>query len=153
MLTWKLFKLGSIELSVLQFWPANIKCVSSVKTKIAGQNETKLIERDIELQVKELLNELRYKSLSVPEQFSEKEWSGEAARRLVKFERKITLAFQQHPLVVSHTNGRVWTIWNAVVYCSTLYTTIGKPCTTGQCFCLPIPNGRLRALVPYHIHW
>ncbi|ENN70387.1 hypothetical protein D910_08391, partial [Dendroctonus ponderosae] len=92
---------------------------------VEGQNETKLIERDIELQVKELLNELRYKSLSVPEQFSEKEWSGEAARRLVKFERKITLAFQQHPLVVSHTNGRVWTIWNAVVYCSTLYTTIG----------------------------
>ncbi|KAL1492080.1 hypothetical protein ABEB36_012575 [Hypothenemus hampei] len=92
---------------------------------VEGQNETKLIERDIELQVKELLDELRRKSLSVPEQFSEKEWSGEAARRLIQFEKKITLAFQQHPLVVSHTSGRVWTIWNAVVYCSTLYTTIG----------------------------
>lgn len=90
-----------------------------------GQNETKLIEKDIELQVKQLLNELRQKSLSVPDQFSEKEWSGEAARRLVKFEKIITKAFEQHPLVVSHTSGRVWTIWNAVVYCSTLYTTIG----------------------------
>ncbi|XP_066253172.1 TWiK family of potassium channels protein 18-like [Euwallacea similis] len=92
---------------------------------VEGQNETKLIERDIELQVKELLDELRQKSLSVPDQFSEKEWSGEAARRLVKFEKKITMAFQQHPLVVSHISSRVWTIWNAVVYCSTLYTTIG----------------------------
>ncbi|CAG9760150.1 unnamed protein product [Ceutorhynchus assimilis] len=92
---------------------------------VEGQNETRLIERDINLEVKALINELRIKSLSVPEQFSEKEWIGEAARRLERFESKLTAAFKQHPLVVSHINGRVWTIWNAVVYCSTLYTTIG----------------------------
>ncbi|XP_050304655.1 TWiK family of potassium channels protein 18-like isoform X2 [Anthonomus grandis grandis] len=92
---------------------------------VSGQNETTLIERDMKLQVRHLLEEIRTKSLTAPEEFSEKEWIGAAARTIIKFEAKITDAYRHHPLVVSHTSGRVWTIWNSIVYCATLYTTIG----------------------------
>lgn len=91
-----------------------------------GQNETKLIQRDVQLHINELLDDLRVKSLTLPKQFSMKEWKGEAARQIKIFEKQITKSYDEHPLVVSHTDGKVWTLWNSIVYCSTLYTTIGE---------------------------
>ncbi|XP_030750308.1 TWiK family of potassium channels protein 18-like [Sitophilus oryzae] len=100
-------------------------CGALIFLTVEGQNETKLIERDVQLQIEELLSDLRSKSLVLPRQFSLQEWRGEAARKIAGFEEQIKRAYDRHPLVVSHTDGKVWTIWNAIVYCSTLYTTIG----------------------------
>lgn len=52
-------------------------------------------------------------------------WKGSAKNHLMHYEEKLytflkKLNFQSRPDNVN------WAFWNAVIYCSTIYTTIGK---------------------------
>ncbi|XP_060527836.1 TWiK family of potassium channels protein 7-like [Cylas formicarius] len=92
---------------------------------VEGRNESKLIKQEIRLEIRELLRQLRLKAHVIPARYSAEEWVGEASRVIMRFEERMTDAYDKHPLVVSSPNQEVWTIWNSIVYCATLYTTIG----------------------------
>lgn len=74
-----------------------------------------------------LLIELREDSLTIPTRESVQNWEGVAVQKLKDFDIILIEAYNRDPLIVSNTGGdKVWSMWNAVVYCATVYTTIGK---------------------------
>ncbi|CAH0555305.1 unnamed protein product [Brassicogethes aeneus] len=91
---------------------------------IEGANEEKIVEGDIRRERYSLIKELRNLSIQMPSLTSEDEWEGEAARRLMDFESKVTDAYSKHALIVANRGDKIWTVWNAMVYCSTIYTTM-----------------------------
>lgn len=50
-------------------------------------------------------------------------WRGKAASQLMDYEIKLKEHYK-HGLM--NENEKVWTFWNAVFYCGTIYTTIGE---------------------------
>lgn len=50
-------------------------------------------------------------------------WRGEATNHLMEYERHLYESFKHG---VTDRGEKVWTFWNAVFYCGTIYTTIGK---------------------------
>lgn len=50
-------------------------------------------------------------------------WKGRAADELMKYEEHLYEFFKRG---VTDRGEKMWTFWNAVFYCGTIYTTIGK---------------------------
>lgn len=50
-------------------------------------------------------------------------WRGTAANKLMKYEEHLYEFFKRG---VTDRGEKVWTFWNAVFYCGTIYTTIGE---------------------------
>ncbi|XP_076382626.1 uncharacterized protein LOC143260571 [Megalopta genalis] len=51
-------------------------------------------------------------------------WDGRARNELMKYEE---LLYNFYKKGVTDRGQKVWTFWNSVFYCGTIYTTIGKP--------------------------
>ena len=50
-------------------------------------------------------------------------WKGKASNLLTSYEAKLYQFFKRG---LMDKEEKVWTFWNAVFYCGTIYTTIGK---------------------------
>lgn len=54
---------------------------------------------------------------------NEDAWTTEADHELEKFVQELRAHFKNGE---DNQKDKVWTLWNAVFYCGTIYTTIGK---------------------------
>ncbi|KAG5885289.1 hypothetical protein JTB14_027247 [Gonioctena quinquepunctata] len=93
---------------------------------IEGQNEQEVVEHDLRKDRYLLIRELRNLSVDMPSRTSDGEWEGAAVRKVLDFETKLMDAYQKHMMIVTNRGGKLWTMWNAIVYCATIYTTIGE---------------------------
>lgn len=50
-------------------------------------------------------------------------WKGQAANELMEYENDLYEFFKRG---LTDRGRKVWTFWNAVFYCGTIYTTIGE---------------------------
>lgn len=50
-------------------------------------------------------------------------WRGAAAELILDYETDL---YDYYKRKLSDTGEKVWTFWNTVFYCGTIYTTIGK---------------------------
>lgn len=50
-------------------------------------------------------------------------WKGRAANELMEYEMHL---YEFYKRGVTDRGEKVWTFWNAVFYCGTIYTTIGE---------------------------
>ncbi|XP_018564692.1 TWiK family of potassium channels protein 18-like [Anoplophora glabripennis] len=91
---------------------------------IEGQNELKVIDT-INKEMDRLLAELREDSIRIPNEESVHRWEGIAVQKLKDFDIMLIEAYNKDPLIVGNTGDKIWSMWNAVVYCATVYTTIG----------------------------
>lgn len=57
---------------------------------------------------------------------TEEEFQGDAYRTVEKFSFDIFDIYKNNQLFRNANRGKVWTYWNALVYCGTIYTTIGE---------------------------
>ncbi|KAJ8865807.1 hypothetical protein PR048_033329 [Dryococelus australis] len=69
-----------------------------------------------------MLQDLRRLALD-PQYVDEAEWEGAAVNHMLKFEEQLYEAFKHGH---THEHTKVWSFWNAVFYCGTIYTTIGE---------------------------
>jgi hypothetical protein len=54
---------------------------------------------------------------------NDNDWEGRAVEEMLKFEN-ILYEYYKHD--VTPQQSKVWSFWNAIFYCGTIYTTIGK---------------------------
>lgn len=73
-----------------------------------------------------VIRELQRMAIERPQLTSIGEWEGDAANLLEDFEDFVIEAYKTHTLIVSNHGPKIWTLWNSMVYCSTIYTTIGE---------------------------
>lgn len=92
----------------------------------SGYNEDVILLPNIQKERYSLIRSLRKYAITVPEEKSIGEYEGLAYRRLKEFEGLVIDAYSKDKLIVSNGGEKkIWTFFNAVVYCSTIYTTIG----------------------------
>ncbi|KAF5291148.1 hypothetical protein FQA39_LY14390 [Lamprigera yunnana] len=91
---------------------------------IEGTDEDVVVE-DIRRARFDLVWELRNYSDKLPKLTSEGEWEGAAAKRLELYEKFIIDAYKNKTLIIMNDGPKLWSFFNAVVYCGTIYTTIG----------------------------
>ncbi|XP_063239872.1 uncharacterized protein LOC134540833 [Bacillus rossius redtenbacheri] len=89
---------------------------------IAVEGTSEEAERaDVRQERSDMLQDVRKLAFD-PQYADAEEWEGAATRRVREFEDRLHEAFK-HGHVVNDT--KVWSFWNAVFYCGTIYTTIG----------------------------
>ncbi|KAK9881734.1 hypothetical protein WA026_017256, partial [Henosepilachna vigintioctopunctata] len=90
-------------------------------------NEDKIVIPNLQRERYSLIRSIRDSATTIPDEKSEKEFEGEAYRQVREFEGKLIESFLKDQLIVANGGDRkIWTFWNAVVFCSTVYTSIGK---------------------------
>lgn len=57
---------------------------------------------------------------------TEEEFQGDAYRTVEKFSFEIFDIYKNNQLFRNANRGKVWTFWNALVFCGTIYTTMGE---------------------------
>lgn len=57
---------------------------------------------------------------------TEEEFQGDAYRTVEQFSFEIFDIYKNNQLFRNANRGKVWTFWNALVYCGTIYTTMGE---------------------------
>lgn len=92
---------------------------------LPGTNEETVIS-DIRNERYKLIRTLQALAVSKPQLTKLEEWEGEAALLLEEFEDYLIDAFKKETYNVANHGPKIWTFWNSMVYCSTIYTTIGK---------------------------
>ncbi|KAF5307979.1 hypothetical protein FQR65_LT06547 [Abscondita terminalis] len=92
---------------------------------IEGTDEDVVVE-DIRKARFDLIWELKNYSDDLLKRTSTGEWEGAAAKRLEMYEKFIIDAYKNKSLIVMNDGPKLWSFFNAVVYCGTIYTTIGK---------------------------
>ncbi|XP_044755583.1 potassium channel subfamily K member 1 isoform X3 [Coccinella septempunctata] len=91
-----------------------------------GYNEEAIVVPNLQKERYTLIRSLREYAITVPEEKSIGEYEGLAFRKLKEFESLIIDSYSKDKLIVSNGGERkIWTFFNAVVYCSTIYTSIG----------------------------
>jgi hypothetical protein len=93
---------------------------------IEGQAES-AVELDLARARDDLLKELRITSVRTPVEKSLEEWIGEASRHIESnYERRMGNYYSSHKLaVINGIDNKIWTFWNSIVFCGTVYTSIG----------------------------
>lgn len=65
----------------------------------------------------------------MPDRKSDEEWTGYASTLLKDLEISAVQAYKSNTFAVNnyHNNKKkLWTFWDSLVFCGTVYTTIGK---------------------------
>lgn len=88
-------------------------------------SEEDLVERDLRHDRYELVGKLRNLSVTMPQKTTDAEWEGAAARLIFDYEDSIIDAYKRSALLVTYRGNKLWTLWNSIVYCATVYTTLG----------------------------
>ncbi|KAB0795101.1 hypothetical protein PPYR_11940 [Photinus pyralis] len=91
---------------------------------IEGTDEDVVVE-DVRKARFDLIWELRNYSNTIPRLKSEGEWEGAASKRIEEYEAFIIQAYKNKSLIIMNDGPKLWSFFNAVVYCGTIYTTIG----------------------------
>lgn len=91
-----------------------------------GANEEQLKAKDLHDDRYRLIRVLRNLSITLPAKTTEEEWEGAASTLVRAYEDKIGEYFQTYALIMANRGTKIWTVWNAIVYCATVYTTLGK---------------------------
>jgi hypothetical protein len=104
-------------------------------TSFPGQAES-AVELDLARARDDLLKELRITSVRTPVEKSLEEWIGEASRHIESnYERRMGNYYSSHKLaVINGIDNKIWTFWNSIVFCGTVYTSIGEVIYFGD-FC------------------
>ncbi|KAL3270365.1 hypothetical protein HHI36_009412 [Cryptolaemus montrouzieri] len=93
---------------------------------VEGYNEDQIVIPNLQKERYLVIRNLREFATTIPQEKSVGEYEGRAYRRIREFEEKIIESFLKDQLIVANGGERkIWTFWNAVVYCSTIYTSIG----------------------------
>lgn len=93
---------------------------------LPGRNEEQLQESDLRPIRDNLIKNLRKLSLTIPEEATDEEWKGTASSTLQDYENIVGKWYTEHKFYSQGTSKKKWTFSNAVVYCATIYTTMGK---------------------------
>ncbi|XP_056634999.1 TWiK family of potassium channels protein 18 isoform X2 [Diorhabda sublineata] len=88
-------------------------------------NAEDIVERDLRYDRYELVGKLRNLSITMPEKTTVAEWEGAAARLIFDYEDCIIDAYKKSTLIITNRGNKIWTLWNSIVYCATVYTTLG----------------------------
>ncbi|KAK4876191.1 hypothetical protein RN001_012613 [Aquatica leii] len=91
---------------------------------IEGTDEDVVVE-DIRKARFDLVWELKNYSDDLLKRTSLGEWEGAAVKRIALYEQFIIEAYKNKSLIVMNDGPKLWSFFNAVVYCGTIYTTIG----------------------------
>ncbi|CAG9862607.1 unnamed protein product [Phyllotreta striolata] len=93
---------------------------------IEGSNEDAIKEKYLHDDRYSLIRTLRNLSIIMPEKTSVQEWEGKASLLVKEYEDKIIEYYQSDTLIMTNRGNKIWTLWNAIVYCATVYTTLGQ---------------------------
>lgn len=98
-----------------------------------GHQEDITVEnvRKHRLQVLQVLKDIASRS---PETTTDEEIMGDSYTALLEYEDTLQDYWSRKALIVANRGSKIWTFWNAVFYCGTIYTTIGKFTTILCCF-------------------
>lgn len=99
-----------------------------------GHQEDITVEnvRKHRLQVLQVLKDIASRS---PETTTDEEIMGDSYTALLEYEDTLQDYWSRKALIVANRGSKIWTFWNAVFYCGTIYTTIGKfPIILLYCF-------------------
>lgn len=91
----------------------------------SGRHEEKVVRGDERRAIYDLIRDLRLKMEKI-NVTTEEEFQGEAYRTVEKFSFEIFDIYKNNQLFRNANRGKVWTFWNALVFCGTIYTTMGE---------------------------